>query len=80
MAEKEINKPSQVGEFQISLVTIDVMSKVGNEWEDVVDYFFVAIKTTRDQENQQQDRYNQQLEEDKKMKKQIKELQKEIVD
>ncbi len=48
MAEKEINKPSQVGEFQISLVTIDVMSRVGNEWEDIVDYIFVAIKTTRD--------------------------------
>jgi hypothetical protein len=56
------------------------MSRIGNEWEDITDCFFVVINTTRNQQNQQKERYNQQLEEDKKMKNKIKELQKEIVD
>jgi hypothetical protein len=56
------------------------MSGVGKKWEDVVDQFLVTIKTTWDQEIQQQNRYTQQLEENKKMKKQIKELQKDIED
>lgn len=80
MEEKEIDKPSQVSEFQLSLAIPIAMSGVGKKWEDVVDQFLVTIKTTWDQEIQQQNRYTQQLEENKKMKKQIKELQKDIED
>jgi hypothetical protein len=35
MAEKEIDKPSQVDESQMSLITAMVMLGVGKEWEDV---------------------------------------------
>lgn len=35
MAVKEINKPNQVDESQMSLITIMVMSRVGQECEDV---------------------------------------------
>ncbi len=35
MAMKEINKPNQVDESQMSLITIMVMSRAGQEWEDI---------------------------------------------
>jgi hypothetical protein len=35
MVEKEIDKPSQVGESQLSLTTIVAMLGVKKEWEDV---------------------------------------------
>jgi hypothetical protein len=53
LVEKEINKPNKVGESQISLVTTIAVSGVGKEWEDIVDRFLVAIKTTQDQKIQQ---------------------------
>jgi len=37
--EKEIYKPSQVGESQISLVITDVVLGIGKKWEDIVDRF-----------------------------------------
>jgi hypothetical protein len=36
MVEKDIDKPSQVDENQMSLVTTMAMLRVGKEWEDVV--------------------------------------------
>jgi hypothetical protein len=80
MVGKEIDKPGQVDESQMSLVIVMAMSGVGKEWEDVVDRNLVVVKTIRGRENQQQKRYNQQWEENMKMKKQIKELKKEIED
>ncbi len=47
MAKKEIDKPSQVGEFQMSLITTIVMLGVGKEWEDIAYRFLVAVKTTQ---------------------------------
>jgi hypothetical protein len=42
----EINKPSQVGEFQMSLAIDVAMSRVGKECKDVVDQILVEVKTT----------------------------------
>ncbi len=36
MVEKDIDKPSQVDENQMSLVTTMAMLRVGKEWEDIV--------------------------------------------
>ncbi len=52
MVEKDIDKPSQVDENQMSLVTTMAMLRVGKEWEDVVNWFLVAVKITQDRENQ----------------------------
>jgi hypothetical protein len=46
MEEKEIDKPSQVNEFQLSLAIVIAMSRVGKEWEDITDQFLVTIKIT----------------------------------
>ncbi len=46
MAEKEIDKPSQVGESQLSLTTIVAMLGVRKEWEDVRDQFLIAVNIT----------------------------------
>ncbi len=35
MVEKEIDKPNQVDESQMSLVITMTMSRVGKKWEDV---------------------------------------------
>jgi len=43
MTEQEIDKPIQVDESQMSLITIVAMSRVGKEWEDVADRFLVAV-------------------------------------
>ncbi len=59
MVEKDIDKPSQVDENQMSLVTTMAMLKVGKEWEDIVNWFIVIIKITQDREHQQQKRYDQ---------------------
>lgn len=37
MVEKEVDKLSQVGESQMSLITIVAMSGVGKEWENITD-------------------------------------------
>ncbi len=41
MVEKEIDKPSQVGESQLSLTTIVAMLGVKKEWEDVTNWFLI---------------------------------------
>jgi hypothetical protein len=46
MVKKEVDKQSQVDEFQMSLVTTVVMSRIGKKWEYVVDQFIVIVKTT----------------------------------
>lgn len=46
MAEKEIDKPSQVGESQLSLSIVVAMLGVRKEWEDVADWFLMAGKIT----------------------------------
>ncbi len=46
MEEKEIDKPSQVNKFQLSLAIVIAMSRVGKEWEDITDQFLVTIKIT----------------------------------
>jgi hypothetical protein len=53
MVEKEVDKPNQIGESQMSLVTIVVMSWVGKEWENIVDQFLVVMKTIQEWEIQQ---------------------------
>jgi hypothetical protein len=35
MAKKEIDKPNQIDESQMSLFTVMAMLGVGKEWEDV---------------------------------------------
>jgi predicted SpoU family rRNA methylase len=45
MVGKEIDKPGQVDESQMSLVIVMAMSKVGKEWEDLVDRNLVVVKT-----------------------------------
>jgi hypothetical protein len=37
MVVKEIDKPNQVDESQMSLIIAMVMSGVGKEWEDIAD-------------------------------------------
>ncbi len=44
MEEKEIDKPSQVSEFQLSLTIAIAMSRVGKEWEDITNQFLITIK------------------------------------
>ncbi len=44
MEVKEIDKPSQVSEFQLSLAIVITMSRVGKEWEDIAELIFGSNK------------------------------------
>ncbi len=54
MAGKEINKPGQVDESQMSLVIVIAMLGVGKKWKDVANWSLIVVKTIQDRENQQQ--------------------------